>query len=293
MIDLKKIIIGTAQFGSHYGITNKTGEIKFSEVNKIIKEASNNGISFFDTAPIYGNAEKKLGKCLNKKSNIITKIIEINDEEINQKSLKKINKVFFNSLKNLKLNKVYSVLIHSRKDIYKKNNHLLIKFVKDLKKKKIVEKIGISIYEKKDFEKIIKIFKPDIIQLPISIADQRLLEENYLKRIKNMNIEIHARSIFLQGILISKYNNLPMNFSSIKDYLFKFNNKLKANRITPIQACLSFIYNIKEIDKIIIGVSSLKEFKEILKSNKKKKLNKNFFRQFKLNDSNILNPVNW
>ena len=62
MINQKKIILGTAQFGSHYGITNKVGEVKCSEVSKIIEEANNNGVNFFDTAPIYGNAEKKLGK---------------------------------------------------------------------------------------------------------------------------------------------------------------------------------------------------------------------------------------
>ena len=191
------------------------------------------------------------------------------------------------------MNKIYCLLIHSRKDIYKKNNHLLINFLKDLKKNKIVKKIGISIYEKQDFEKIITIFKPDVVQLPISIADQRLLEKNYLRHIKNMGIEIHARSIFLQGVLISRYNRLPMNFSSIRDYLFQFNTKLKVNQITPIQACLSFIHSIKEIDKIIVGVNSLKEFKEILKNNKKKDLNADFYNQFKLNDSNILNPVNW
>ena len=83
------------------------------------------------------------------------------------------------------------------------------------------------------------------------------------------------------------------NLSSIKDYLFQFNTKLKVNKITPIQACLSFIHSIKEIDKIIVGANSLKEFKEILKNNKKKDLNANFYNQFKLNDSNILNPVNW
>jgi len=107
LINQKKIILGTAQFGSHYGITNKIGEVKCSEVSKIIEEANNNGINFFDTAPIYGNAEKKLGKYLNKNSNIITKITEIEDEEINEKGLKAISNVFFNSLKNLKLNKIY------------------------------------------------------------------------------------------------------------------------------------------------------------------------------------------
>ena len=58
----KKIIIGTAQFGSNYGVTNKTGELSFSKIKKIVYESSKQNINFFDTSPTYGNAENKLGK---------------------------------------------------------------------------------------------------------------------------------------------------------------------------------------------------------------------------------------
>ena len=294
MIDPKKIIIGTAQFGRNYGVTNFSGRTRLSELKKIINESYKNNINFFDTAPSYGDAEEKLGRCLKKSSNIVTKLIGVSDKQINERSLKKIRVHFYKSLKNLNLNRIYGVLIHSTNDIYKKNFKLIVDFLKDLKKRKLIKKIGISIYEKKDFDQTLKIFKPDIVQLPINIADQRLLDKNFLKEIKRKNIEIHARSIFLQGILISKKNKLPPSLKkSYQEYYLDFHNKLKEKRITAIEACLYFISSIKEIDKIVIGVDTLSQLKEILRNNKKKSINSNIFKEFKLNNLNIVNPLNW
>ena len=60
-----------------------------------------------------------------------------------------------------------------------------------------------------------------------------------------------------------------------------------------MEACLSFINNVSAIDKIVVGVSSLNEFKEILNTNKNKNLKINDFDEFKLNNKKILNPINW
>ena len=293
MIDPKKFIIGTAQFGTDYGITNFYGKTRISEIKKIIKEADRNNIYFYDTAPVYGNAEKILGR-FSKKINVITKLKNINEKRINLKNIELIKKNFYKSLKNLNLKKIYALLIHSTKDITKDNSELLVGLLKDLKKKGIVKKIGVSIYEKKDFDNTLKVFKPDLIQIPISIADQRLLYKNFIKKIKKMNIEIHARSIFLQGILISNKNKLPIKIKKkFNNYLVNFNKKLKKEKIAPIQACLNFVNSINEIDKIVLGINSLEHLKEILRNNKKEKINKNIFNTLKFKNSHIINPNNW
>ena len=86
---------------------------------------------------------------------------------------------------------------------------------------------------------------------------------------------------------------MPRNLIFFKNYLSSFDKKLKNNKLKPIDACLLFINNIQEIDKFIIGFTSLKEFKEILKINYKKRINLNFFDQFRSNNVEILNPSNW
>ena len=109
--------------------------------------------------------------------------------------------------------KIYGLLIHDYKQL--KDNKRLFQDLINLKKKKIINKIGVSIYSEKEFYELKKYYnKIDILQLPINIFDQRLIDSNFLKRIKRYNIEIHARSIFLKGILLKQNFKNYLNISS-------------------------------------------------------------------------------
>ena len=54
-------IIGSAQFGLPYGITNSSGQVDFDEVTKILNLSYTSGIRFLDTAEMYGNSIEVLG----------------------------------------------------------------------------------------------------------------------------------------------------------------------------------------------------------------------------------------
>ena len=56
------IILGSAQFGLNYGITNKKGKVSEQELVKILELAAESGITTIDTAPAYGSSEETLGK---------------------------------------------------------------------------------------------------------------------------------------------------------------------------------------------------------------------------------------
>ena len=120
-----------------------------------------------------------------------------------------------------------------------------------------------------------------MVQLPINVFDQRFLDKNLIKKLKKNKVEIHARSIFLQGSLLKNYKNI----NKFKEYV-KFMNFLKNYKMKAINACLEFIFNIKSIDKIIIGIRSKEELKQILNS----KITKNYkiYRSFKSNKKNII-----
>ena len=171
--------------------------------------------------------------------------------------------------------KIYGLLIHDYKQL--KNNKRLFQDLINLKKK-IINKIGVSIYSEKEFYELKKYYnKIDILQLPINIFDQRLIDSNFLKRIKRYNIEIHARSIFLKGILLKQnFNKLPKYFFKWKLDLIKLKNFNKANNLTRLESCLNFVSNIKEIDKIIIGVKSKSQLEQILKISSSKKIKKKY-----------------
>ena len=146
----------------------------------------------------------------------------------------------------------------------------------------------------KEILEILKIEKPDIIQLPINILDQKLVHNGLLKRIKNNNIEIHARSIFLRGLLYYNPYQIIKIFPKIKKEILLL-HKIESNDISIGDLSLIWASKIKEIDKIILGVSSTTDIKSNLIIINKKIKNNYFEKINKINITNqkIINPSKW
>ena len=193
-----KICIGTAQFGMDYGITNKYGKTKETEVRSILEEASRKGINYLDTAKVYGNAEKVIGRCktANSKLKIITKITKAKNQTITVDDERRWQKELDETLKDIGETKVDTILIHNADDLKKEGKEILLNWLKCNRENGITKEIGASIYEKKDAEELKK-HQLDAVQLPISLYDQRLIKDGTIKKLKDNGLTVHARSIYL------------------------------------------------------------------------------------------------
>ena len=283
-----KLSIGTAQFGFKYGICNKGGIVKNKEVKNIIQFCKLNKIYSIDTAKGYGRSHKILGSLNLKNFQITTKISNIKkktNKDLENYITLEIDKI----LKELNTKKIYALLIHDVSQLKGKFGKIFYNILQNIKKKKKFIKLGVSVYKKKELEFVIKNFNIDIVNLPISIANQEFCEKNYLLKIKRKKIEIHARSVFLQGLLLSKFNNLPKKFKNNKFFKEWF-EWLKINNYNSLEASLRFVKNIKHIDKVIVGVDNFEQLKMIVKTYKKNLK----FKFKKFNQSSILrNPSQW
>ena len=287
----RKLAIGTAQFGLNYGLTNKKGKVKISEVNKVLNFARENKLNYLDTSQNYGNSELILGKNKIKNFKIITKI-NLAKIKLENKTTKKIENLVLKSLKNLKVKKVYAVLLQDTNIIFKKNGIKIYNALNYLKKKKLISKFGYSIYDFKNLNSLCVKYKPDLIQCPFNIFDRRLLESKNLNFLKKNKIEIHIRSIFLQGLLLSSTNKKIMKkFREFKNLFKNYDYFLKKNKISNLKTCLSFVSKYKKIDKIIVGIDSLSQLSKIynLKLNK----NLNFPTHISSNNNKLIDPRNW
>lgn len=263
-----KLILGTAQLGLDYGIANKEGRPAEKEAFKIMKYAVESGIFYFDTAYSYGNSEIIIGKFLNfyknykNKINIITKMVPLNSEKIDEKI---INNYFFNSLYRLGQESIYCYMVHDFNDI-KNNCDLIAKTFYKLKNDSYIKKIGVPIYNKSQIKFLLKNFDFDLIQVPISIFDQRLLKDNILFKLKNKTIDIYARSIFLQGLIFFNKNNIPLKLEEAKKYIERLNDISFKYNFSKEEIALLFINSINEIDRIIIGVEEIEQLKKNIKA---------------------------
>ena len=282
-----KLVLGAVQFGKNYGLVNgkKINNYEFKKIEKLILRTD---IKFIDTSPNYGSSEKIIGKSNLNKLNIITKI-KLPKKNTNDD--KWIKKNIHSSLKKLNVNKIYGVLIHDYKDLLGVRGKNFLKHLYDLKKKNFIQKIGVSIYSPSDLKKIWIFWKPEIVQIPLNVLDQRFLKSGWITTLKKFRTLIFVRSCFLQGLLLSDYRSNP-SLRKFYKILDKFTNWCKLNDISRLQACINFIKIIKNIDYLVIGFNNYSQFIEILKSFNNKKIIKipNIFTTNKLS---IIDPRLW
>jgi aryl-alcohol dehydrogenase-like predicted oxidoreductase len=282
-----KLALGTVQFGLNYGAFNLLGKPSSDEVKSILSFAAKNQIHTLDTAAAYGESEKVLGECMTGSDwQVVTKIPPVRSLSMS------VEQSFANSLLNLGRSSVYALMMHSADDLLGDRRHELWNSLCRFKHEGKVEKIGISIYREDQVEQVLKEFPLEIVQVPISILDQRLLKSGCLGRLKDREIEVHARSIFLQGLVLRPVQDLKPFFDPMKPHLTRMRSAFAASGLTSLEASLAFIRDSAEIDKMVVGVESTPQLQEIVSAYKTKKLADPS--QFAwTGDVQFLNPGSW
>ena len=195
------------------------------------------------------------------------------------------------SLIRLRVKSLCGILIHNSQDLNGEIGKRIIDTLHNLKSKGIVEKIGISIYDPNEFEKFKKLINFDIIQAPLNILDRRILDSGLLSKFYKTNVEFHARSVFLQGLLLMSKQDRPSKFNKWSNLWKLWHEWLNDNKIKPLEAAIRYVLSIKEVSKVIVGVESKDQLKQILEASNGKL--PNIPNELAMNDINLLNPSNW
>ena len=289
MIKNNELIIGAARFSGIYGIKNNKSILSTKKIKKIIKLSKKNKILSIDTAISYKNANNILGK-IGINDFIVNSKLPLLDFK-NKKLEQNIENMIIKHINILKIKKLNILYLHDPNQILKDKKNKIINSLINLKKKKYYNKIGFSIYTPAQLPKLLKKFKPDAVQIPLNIFDRTFLKSGEINNLKKNNIEIHVRSIFLQGLLLYDKNNIPKQFNKWNFLFDNFQKWIENKKISKIQACLSILKIIKHKIKLIVGVEDENQLNEICVNLKKIKTKppKNIFS----NDFNLINPSRW
>lgn len=260
---MTKLALGTVQFGMNYGISNTRGQVSAAEIERILTFCRTRGICTLDTAQGYGDSENVLGQHDLSSFNIVTKLM--GNAEL-EKSLAKLN-----------VSSVYALMFHRENEV---TDTAWRKF-ESWKKQKLAKKIGVSVYSPDKLLRIIQNYPVDIVQIPLNLLDQRFIP--LLPELKNKNIEIHVRSVFLQGLLLM--TDCPAQFDSIKYILQEIPDP-------KLLHALHFVLSLKQVDKLVVGVTCLKDLEEIDKATNSPCPAVNYNR-FSISDESIINPSLW
>jgi aryl-alcohol dehydrogenase-like predicted oxidoreductase len=282
-----KLVLGTAALGMNYGLFSykKINRGEFKKIEKLVLESK---IKLIDTASSYGHSEKIIGNSKLKKLNIITKIKLPKNNNIHIDNW--VKKKLMNSLNKLRIKRIYGVMVHDCKDLMGKRGKEYLLSLQKFKKKKIINKIGISVYNPKEIKKILKFWIPDLVQIPLNPLDNRILDSELMNILKKFKIKIFARSIFLQGLLVNDYSSFEIG-KNYKLLLDKFKSWCSANYVTNLEGCIHFVKQFKKIDYMVVGFNTYGHLKEIIDVFKKKQIN--IPKNFSTNKLNLIDPRRW
>lgn len=260
--------LGTAQFGMDYGISNRTGKIVIEEAVKILSDAQAKGVRAIDTAPAYGSSEEVLGQLLPQRHTfeICTKTAICSADRISSVEINKIRETFYHSLERMRQKSVYGLLVHHSADLHKPGALKLLDLLLHFQQEKLVEKIGVSIYNaRQDLpDQFLRDHPIGMVQLPYNIFDRRY-EQSTLQRLALQGrLEVQIRSIFMQGLLLMQPPDVPKGLSGARAPLTKFLAQALQTGISPAQAAIHFARACPGGRTAILGVNTFQQWRQNL-----------------------------
>jgi len=255
----RKLGLGTAQFGMAYGRFNRQGRPTLDGVAAILRRVGELGFGTIDTAALYGESEAVLGRALppDHGFRIVTKTPRFGAARIDSEQAAALRAAFQSSRTKLRQERLYGLLAHDSNDLLAEGGGRLLDAMLDLKRRGEVQKIGASVYTARQIEGLLARGGLDLIQAPMNVFDQRLIDSGALRAMASRGIELHLRSVFLQGLLLADPAALPPHFAAARPALEAFQQAARRAGRQPAQAALAFLLNLPEADTVLVGVDSL------------------------------------
>jgi aryl-alcohol dehydrogenase-like predicted oxidoreductase len=265
MTVLSRLGLGTVQFGLDYGVSNRGGRPSEREAAAILAHAAAAGIGVIDTAPAYGEAETLTGRYLPRGHGlrIVTKTPALADVAIDARYGRQVLDSLAASLDRLKVSAVHGFLVHRSDDLAKAGWQHLVDAMLEARSRGWTSHIGASVYNADQLGLVESRFRPQLIQLPLNVLDRRAMTSGMLARLKAAGIEIHARSVFLQGLLLMEPEELPEFFAPVRQAIVRFRGQWQQRGLSALGGCLAFALRQPEIDAVLVGVNRMKEFEQI------------------------------
>lgn len=285
-----RLILGTAQFGLHYGVANAHGQISQTEGQQLLQSAKASGIGRLDTAIAYGNSEQLLGEYGVTSFSLISKLPAVPEQcsDVYAWMLEQVNA----SLRRLKISKLHGLLLHRPEQLLGSQGSAIAASLEQLKSDGLVEKTGLSIYSPNSLHQLLQAAPVDIVQAPFNLFDQRLVVSGWLDRLYSNHIEVHTRSAFLQGLLLMKQNRLPVYFKPWQHQLSQWYQWLaEYPHISALQACLAFPLRHEKINAVVVGADNTAQLEEIIAASRPEPMAQ--LPLLATNDTGLIDPSNW
>ncbi len=285
-----KLALGTVQFGLAYGIANQGGQVSHTEIGRILSLAGKSGVNTLDTAIGYGDSEFRLGQAGVEGFSVISKLPDVPEESASLEAW--IDLQVESSMKRLNVSKLYGLLLHRSGSLTGSNGQVVARSLNRLKADGLVSKVGVSIYDPQELDSVTQVYSVDLVQTPLNICDRRIVSSGWLARLFDQGVEIHARSTFLQGLLLMDRVAIPAKFERWSFLWDSWHQSLAKSQMTAAEACLLYVMSVPQIHRVVVGVDNCGQLQELIDIARSSVPSKDWSRMI-CEDPMLINPSKW
>jgi aryl-alcohol dehydrogenase-like predicted oxidoreductase len=256
-----RIVLGAAALGQRYGIANPRHLITPNETDAVLSAAWSRGIRQIDTAPLYGEAEKRIGEWTRSTGNrfrIISKLPPMKDVP-DAKVEMTVRTHIDTTCRNMRIDTLEGYLLHDPNDFARPH---IRQSLRTMQKEGRCGFTGLSVYEPNDAVAALSIDRVDALQLPVNLFDNRYLESGLSETCDATDIRVFARSIFLQGLVFHDPDTLPGFFAPILPKLRSIRELSSEAGISLPQLALAYVLQIRGSDHVVLGCRHASEVEE-------------------------------
>ena len=244
-----------------YGAANAYGKPDDNALQGILATAVRRGVRALDTAAGYGESEQRIGEYAEQRFDIVTKLPDMSAE------LDHIEKAVKNAIDaacaRLKVQRLYGLLMHRADNLMSSGGPAIWAAMLRAQAAGRVCKIGYSVYDPIELDQLVADYPPSLVQLPFNVFDQRFAASGWMRRLHEAGCEVHARSIFLQGVLLQEAASRAVYFDPWQDAFDRFDGAVRAAGCSAGQFAFALAKSNGHIDGVVCGVDSTRQLSQL------------------------------
>jgi spore coat polysaccharide biosynthesis protein SpsF (cytidylyltransferase family)/aryl-alcohol dehydrogenase-like predicted oxidoreductase len=297
--------LGTAQLGMDYGIVNQTGKPSRADGIAMVRHAIAHGVTHIDTARAYGDSEEVLGAALTggwrSRAEVVTKLdtlgalpFDANAEAVRAA----VDESVAQSCRHLNTSRLSTLLLH-RWEHRSAWHGAVWQRLLEMRDRGIVGSLGVSVSEPREALEALQDPVVRHLQIPLNLLDWRWKASGVDRASSGRpDVVVHARSPFLQGILLNPARTWPVtdydvegSVRGLRDLAQKFERQNLAD------LCLAYLRGQPWITSIVVGCDTLAQLHGNLECFRSPRLTAEQCAEVEWSlpraPDSLLNPVKW
>jgi len=290
------LVLGTAQLGMPYGLSNRIGQPDDGRATALVKKAWERGIREFDTAQAYGSSEEALGRAIRiLRIGDSVKVISKLHKKLDHQVASDLEKSIRRSLDLLGVSRLHGLMLHheSLLDLWERGlKGILQALIQD----GLTENLGISVYSPERAVSALTADGINLVQIPSNIFDRRFEQAKVFELARDLGKKIYVRSIFLQGLLLLSVDELPFQMRFAAPIVQKLQDLADQTRLSKKEIALGYVKAAYPEAAVIFGAEAedqIDENVEIWRKTPPADLIQRIRENFSDADVRIVNPAMW